>query len=331
VTGSGGGVGISVIKAARLAGYKIIAVDMNPFSAGLLRADKAYLVPEANDSKYISKLCSIAEKEKVDVIIPGCDQELYVLALNREEILRKTGIQVIVGTTKAIRIGRDKYETQNFLKKNKFNYCKTEYAEKSNNLISEFGYPLIVKPQHGSGSIGLFKIQDEDDLKYAIKKIKSMGDIPIIQEYLMPDNQEYTTGVMFSIDRKLLGAITIKRKIKWGNSILMWLENFTNIKSEMVKIGKRLKTQGPLNLQCRLTNKGPVVFEINPRFSGTTAVRAALGFNDVKMIVENFLFGIKPKFAVSKKEVIIIRYFNEVYIDKRGLSRLQKGVLQGYF
>ena len=57
----------------------------------------------------------------------------------------------------------------------------------------------------------------------------------------------------------------------------------------IVRIAKRLGACGPLNIQCRLTEDGPSVLEINPRFSGTTSIRAAVGFNEPDILIRNFL------------------------------------------
>jgi carbamoyl-phosphate synthase large subunit len=41
-----------------------------------------------------------------------------------------------------------------------------------------------------------------------------------------------------------------------------------------------------MNIQMRLTDKGPRVFEINPRFSSTVLMRHRLGFSDVLWAID---------------------------------------------
>ena len=48
---------------------------------------------------------------------------------------------------------------------------------------------------------------------------------------------------------------------------------------------------GPANFQLILTKKGPMIFEINPRFSSTVLMRNYLGFTDC--------------FGVSKKNLVL--------------------------
>ena len=45
-------------------------------------------------------------------------------------------------------------------------------------------------------------------------------------------------------------------------------------------IAQLLQLQGSINVQLRLTGRGPVVFEINPRFSSTVMFRHLIGFQD---------------------------------------------------
>ena len=75
VTGAGGGVGISIIKAAKHAGFHVLAADMNRLSAGLMLADDAYLIPAATAPNYASSLIELCNSQNVDSVIPGCDPE----------------------------------------------------------------------------------------------------------------------------------------------------------------------------------------------------------------------------------------------------------------
>ena len=46
-------------------------------------------------------------------------------------------------------------------------------------------------------------------------------------------------------------------------------------------IAQGLDLRGSMNIQLRLTDKGPRVFEINPRFSSTVLMRHRIGYSDV--------------------------------------------------
>ena len=75
-----------------------------------------------------------------------------------------------------------------------------------------------------------------------------------------------------------------------------------------------LKTNltGSNNIQFRINNEGPKIIEINPRFSGTTGIRANFGFNDVEMWIDEIIFDreiIQPEI----KKGIVLRFMEELY------------------
>lgn len=80
------------------------------------------------------------------------------------------------------------------------------------------------------------------------------------------------------------------RRLKNGTTI--WAEVVENkeIKQEANKICQAYQPKGPLNIQMRLDKLGrPVCFEMNVRFSGTTAMRAHFGFEDVAAMIKEYI------------------------------------------
>ncbi len=80
--------------------------------------------------------------------------------------------------------------------------------------------------------------------------------------------------------------------------ILSW-----NIKKEIIeqeknffkKVTEEIDFFGPANFQLILTKKGPMIFEINPRFSSTVLMRNHLGFTDL-------LWSFQEKFGLKLTE-----------------------------
>ncbi len=66
--------------------------------------------------------------------------------------------------------------------------------------------------------------------------------------------------------------------------------DFPEIRREAVRIAEALKPMGPSNIQLRMHGGRPVCFEINIRFSGTTPIRARLGFNDVEAALNHYVW-----------------------------------------
>jgi carbamoyl-phosphate synthase large subunit len=72
-------------------------------------------------------------------------------------------------------------------------------------------------------------------------------------------------------------------------------------------IAKALGPTAPINIQCRLVDGRVIPFEINPRFSGTTSLRAMAGYNEPDVLIRRDVLGetIEPNFPY--REMTIMR------------------------
>jgi carbamoylphosphate synthase large subunit len=52
------------------------------------------------------------------------------------------------------------------------------------------------------------------------------------------------------------------------------------------KIAEALDVHGSINVQSKLSAHGPMIFDINPRFSSTVLLRHQIGFHDVVWSIE---------------------------------------------
>ena len=308
VTGVGGGVGQSVMKGLRLANrnlnrdYHIVGVDSNPLAAGLYRADRGYRIPSASDEDtYIEALIEIINREGAEVLIPGSDPEVVSIAGHVDDIESNTGAVIVVSPITTVTMCADKWSTFEFLESKGFSVPASALPAGIEDLLVQVDYPLVVKPRVGWGSRGLRIVMNYDELQAAIAETKD----PIIQEYLLPVEwkdchltrqqaskqvDEYSTEVLADKDGKVLGSITNWREMEKGIPTRAVIEPFKEIRSVCERIVAKMKVQGPINLQARITEKGVTFFEMNARFSGSTAVRCVAGFNGPDMAISNFLF-----------------------------------------
>ena len=342
VTGVGGGVGQSIIKGLKLAQqrhnakYDIIGTDSDPLAAGLYRVDRGYIVPHSSMPEYITKLKEICEEEAVDGIIPGTDPEALEIARNKKELEQK-GAKVIVSSAEAVESGYDKWKTFQFLSTNGFLTPKTILSKNVESVLAQLECPIIIKPRWGSASTNLFIALSEEDVEYALSHIKE----PIAQEYLYPSNwdkenkkmtylsrqiDEYSTEIWVSREGKVVGSITNWRKMKKGVPSKAIVDDFPEINDAAENIAKKLKgALGAVNLQCRTTNEGPTFFEMNTRFSGSTAVRCAAGFNGPHTMIKHVVLGKEITEEDLKYEKIVeMRWNNEMYISKEILDKTKK-------
>jgi len=301
VTGVGGGVGQSVIKALQMSSLDmaIIAIDINESSAGFYMDDisERVVLPNLRRATYPSAgWHNYIYDGNLDCIIPGSDYDLAALSRVRDE-WGAFGCKVLVSDYDLITTCNDKYTTTQRLDYHGIAVPKT-YSTSSSVM-----YPLIVKPRIGSGSRGVIKVNSKEELP-------EMTDEMFVQEYL--DGKEYTCSVFVDRYGEVIGTFQLERELNNGTTYKGMVVFDHNIHKLLVEIGKSLKPRRMLNVQLRMTERGPVPFELNCRCSGTTAIRAHFGYNEPEMLIRHYVLGenIKtPEIKYGKA----YRYWNETY------------------
>lgn len=335
ITGVAGGViGRQVMKALELSqnDYKITTCDINPNSLGLYLANNSYLVPKVTDKKYLDAIFKICQKEKIQVVIPGSEPELEKLCLLQKKFKDK-GILLLTNTPEVIEICQNKWLTNKFLKDNDFKFPKS-YLPKNKNDTNGLPFPVIIKPvSGGSGSKGVFIAQDSSELSFFIEYLSKQGSKAIIQEYIGSPDEEYTVGVLHSLEGKHLGTFVLKRIVKLGlstkSSVKKYdgdeiytissgvsqgiVDDFPEIREIAEKLAYSLNSKGPLNIQCRKTKNGVYIFEINPRFSGTTSIRALCNYNEPDILIRKHLLKEKIN-KINIKKGIVLRDLENYFV-----------------
>jgi len=315
VTGVGSLIGQGILKSIQHSKLdcNVTGTDYFPSAVGLYWVDNRYILPdlikpEISESQWVEALVNIINKEDIDLILPGLDFEIPVLAKNKSIIENQTEALLLVSSEEVVKIGNDKWETVNFLKNNSFNYPNSSLPENMESFIRSNPFPLIVKPRFGHTSENVFLVKNKKDLDIAIKKC----DKPIIQEFLRHSDREYTCGTT-CIDNEVITLISLRRVLKNGNTQQAFCEQTEEIDAYIKKLTLSLNPFGAINFQLRITSRGPVVFEINPRFSGTTPIRAIFGINEVEAMV-NKLTGSLLEKNFKEKNGVVIRYLEDQFI-----------------
>jgi carbamoyl-phosphate synthase large subunit len=78
-----------------------------------------------------------------------------------------------------------------------------------------------------------------------------------------------------------------------------------------------LDTRGAINVQCRYWEGEVYVFEINPRFSGTTSLRAMMGYNEPDLLIRRHLLGEQVPARFEYRSGRVVRGLSEVVVPDR--------------
>ena len=326
----GGNVSQGILKALATCTFpcRVVGTDLNELQMGLYTVDRGYVAPHARAKEFLSWLTALCEKEDISVVLSGCEPVLRVLAGHRTQVESATRALCFVCDADTWNICDDKLLTCQWLEKHGFAhpaFAASEDRDGIRALLEAHEFPLIAKPRIGGGAHGVFLVHDRDDLEYAARKKQY-----VLQEFLGSDDEEYTAGCFCDRDGNVAGSIVMWRELLAGTTYRAVAGRYDEVQVEAERITRALKPRGPCNIQLRMTGRGPVCFEINPRFSGTTPIRAALGFNEVEASVRHFLWGETPAPLPVVTQGVALRYWNEIYVSPEACQEARKtGMIEG--
>jgi carbamoyl-phosphate synthase large subunit len=290
---------------------RIAGLDYFDTAIGLDWCDRSALLPdllslEVSEDAWFEALCKEVLANESKFLFVGADFELLPLARRAEEFSQRVDCRIIVSPPDLVETCKDKYLTARRLTDLGFPAPESFLPEHGPELAeSALGYPMIVKPRFGSRSRGVVVVENRDDLESVLRETEK----PVMQAYLPDDDAEYTCGAVF-VGQSVDTIGVLRRRLRDGNTSIAYSEHHPEIEQFCVKLVTRLRPFGPLNLQLRLVDGVPYVFEINPRFSGTTIFRAHLGINEPLRILRHLL-GLPLPANAHLRLGRVMRYFEE--------------------
>ena len=334
VTGAGSGVGQGIIKALHMSSLpiSIISADIAPINAALYRTDEAVIIPRVESAGALDEIVRIIRKDKIDVVMIGSEFDLVFFSENKAEIEKMTGAIVIVAPLKTVQIADDKWLTAEFLREKGLPYAESILPNGLDDAIKiadEWGYPIVLKARRGTSSRHVHILKDKKSMEICFPDTPE----PMLQRVIdIPSSElgsEYTCSIFKLPDGEILGPFMARRTVRGGTSWHVEVAHFNVLSELLLSIGEAMDMEGSLNIQLMMSEKGPIPFELNARFSGTTAIRAHYGFNEPEMSLRAYFYGEKIP-APTIKSGIALRYHEEVFIDNVRAEDLMPGNSKGY-
>lgn len=337
----GGGVGEQILKALRLAGedYYLVGADMQPASKGLYEVDKAVVLPPASAEGYVQQVLETCAEEHIDALFPGSEPEIKVLG-RQVRRFKEAGVFLPLNPPEILDLCFDKLATMAWLEKNGFAAPKTVLVTSLYDLDAFDEYPVVLKPHLSSGgSANVFLAQSRDEMILFATYLLTLYDAFIAQAYVGTPEEEYTVGVLFDMDGALINSIAVKKNIMTGLSNKIKVPNntgraelgpvlaissgvsqghigrYADITAQCEEIGLKMGCQGAINVQCRVVQGKVMVFEINPRLSGTTSLRAMAGYNEPDVLMKKHLRGQPPVVHFPYRQGNIMRGLSELFVE----------------
>jgi len=305
---------------------------MSVDAIGFYMVDKHYVVPMGDDPEYMSVIYDIVKQEKVNIIIPCSDEEAFTLSYHKKS-LEKEGVVILCPEHEVIATAIDKGCMLNFVKEHNLPvpsfFLATSIGEAAQ-AVEKLGYPskpVVVKPRRGHGGRGFRVLQENVDIlstRYSHEmKFSWFAEVVKQQEPLEIVLMEYLPGEDYSVDvladnGRLLFVVPRKRiKAILGPSqlgVVTWNQEIVDIVQLIVKA---FGFNSNVNVQLRYsTDHRPLVYEINPRISGTIVASASAGVNLLREGIR-YALGLKPSTAFMSKprSLKMIRYLKEYFVE----------------
>jgi len=305
----------SALTALNLRG-SIIVTDVNPLSPAVFAADRAYRVPMADDPAYLDALLAICAEERIRLAVPTIDDELPMFGAARAAF-GALGVLAACSPEETALICNDKHLTARHLAAHGV-ACATSWLPED--LPDEPRFPLFIKPRGGRGGVGAFPVRTARELAFFLDYV----DDPVVQTFL--EGPEYTLDVLCRFDGTPLSIVPRERVviragvIDRGRTVhapaLMGLAE---------QVCRALRFGGPVNIQCRMRGDEPVVFEINPRFSGGIPLTIAAGADFPAWLLRLAMGeSVEPALGAFQAGLWMTNYETSVFVEE---ARLRGPVL----
>ena len=325
VTGVGGTVGQSIMKALSISNLKVdvVPIDVQPYSAGLFMGEEGMVLPKPEDAGALDVWEHRLGQCGVDTLIPGSDHDLLPLSSVREDWEARNLCNVLVSDRSLIQVCRDKALTGQTLEKAGIPAPKATWGLSTEDACSwaaSNGYPVVIKPRDGSASRMVNIVQDEEEFRFFYPRTTN----PMVQEYLTCNGEveEYTCAVFVNRDGHPVSTFMARRELSGGTTYRAEIGFWPSIHEQLLTIGSALRPRGVLNVQLRMTASGPVPFELNIRCSATTGIRAYYGYNEPEMLLRHYVLGEELE-TPKTRPGYVFRYWNEVFLEVPTASEIE--------
>lgn len=275
-------------------------------------ADNLYtqvnILPKASSESYFSSLIECISRESIDIFIPTSEPELRWFANNRS-VWNDFPCHCLIANSKAMQIGFDKLLTAHHLSSIGLPSPWASIASDSESGAPKI--PCILKSRFGAGSSSIYFIDDKEK-SFLYQKL--FPDY-IWQQYLPISKGEFTCGVYRCLD-STTRVIAMRRRLASGVTSFAKVVNDPIIEGLCIQIAESLDLVGSINIQLRFVDGlGPMVFEINPRFSSTVGMRHKIGFCDlIWSIEEQFLGKLASPCPSSWPQIKLGRRYEELMV-----------------
>ncbi|MCK3683655.1 ATP-grasp domain-containing protein [Maribellus sp. YY47] len=308
------GIKESTVFDARIIGLVYENLEPGIYMEGL--CDRIFQIPypSSGSDELIERIEAIHSSEKIDVLIPNFDAELFSFMKN-EERLANQGIHTFLPGLKQFQ-EREKDKLEEFGKKYGVKVpgsLNMGSLSQISDLEAKFDYPVMIKGQFYDAYVA----QNDEQVKQFFHKISAKWGFPVIA-------QEFVNGTEVNVialgDGKgnTVAAVPMRKQYitdkgkAWGG--------ITLADDKMMELTRNLiqktKWRGGMELELIKTNKSEYyLIEINPRIPAWVYLAVGAGQNIPEALVKLALGQKVEPMTEYKIGKMFVRYSYDAIVD----------------
>jgi carbamoyl-phosphate synthase large subunit len=266
---------VHAVWAIQKAGYEAVIVNNNPetVSTDFSTSDRLYFEP-----LFFEDVMNIIEQEQpIGVIVQFGGQT----AINLAAPLERAGVKILGTSLASIDAAEDRKKFEAMLRELEIPQPKgstVTSVDQAVGVAQELGYPVLVRPSYVLGGRAMQIVySDAELLSYMEYAVQINPEHPVLIDRYMT-GQEVEVDAICDGENVLIPGIMehIERAgVHSGDSIAVYPPQTLseNVKNQVVeitmKIAKKMKVLGMINIQFVVSQEVVYVIEVNPRSSRT--------------------------------------------------------------
>ena len=316
------GPGVAVIRAIRECEdfeVRIIGLSYEALEPGLYMhdlVDKTYQIPypSAGTESLFHRLEKIHEKEKIDLVIPNFDAELFNF-IKLCPKLNSLGIRTFLPELDPFE-ARNKMLLHKFGKKHHLMVPEDRLiyqASELNDASDELDFPLVVKGKYYDAVV----VYNREEAQKAFFKLQTKWGLPIIAQKFI-QGTEINIAALGDGNGNTISVIPMRKlyitdKGKAWAGITIEDSSFIDLAHKFIRA---TKWRGGCELEIMQTTDGKsYIMEVNPRFPAWIYLTAAAGQNQPAALVKMALGEPVEPFINYEAGKMFIRYSWDLITD----------------
>lgn len=324
------GPGIPVIRGLREAesfSVRIIGLSYDSFEPGLYMhdlVDHTYQVPfpSSGQDALFNRIRQIHEIEKIDVLIPNFDAELFSFIRLADRLKNELGIQTFLPEEKSFE-ERHKANLSAWGEKHDIPVPPGKMIHSVYEIpavASQYGYPLVIKGKYYEAGIAY----SYDQAVNWFNKISAKWGLPIIVQQFLTGTEVNVTAIGDG-EGNMIGAVPMRKQVitdkgKAWAGVSLEDEKMLDFARHLFK---QTRWRGPCELEMIRTKEGELfLIELNPRFPAWVYLAVGAGQNHPEALVKMALGQSVEPFTRYDSGKMFIRYSWDMIVSLQEFEQI---------